>query len=431
MNTQYQLGDIGKIGLGLLNTVVDPEKFLKEKLERARNLMKRYGLGVILCLTEPDVSYVTNIPPLGALSAGVGGYRYAILPEKGEPVYFDECDTAYHLAKQFPYIKVDKSIPVGGGVFFSSPPQAQQHMLGLFVEQIKDTLKDLKLEKDVLGVDANIPYLLEALKKGLKSEVSLDGAKALTEARMIKTPTEQRIFRVLAGVVDGCFEVAYKKIKVGVSEQEVWSEIVKYQVLHGVEPGGYIISGQHSWPKDVSRSCTDRLFRVGDTVVIDIFNSRLLGYCSCCYRSFSVGPAPKDVKEAYKKAITLLREAEKALKPGATTKDVVEKWPDEVELWSKRPPYVRDEREKFSTFFNNMGHGLGIATLYDPPFFWRPIAVKWPVKLEAGMVISLETQEGTPDNRCGVRIEDMIIITDAGYEIISKWPADEITEVQI
>jgi Xaa-Pro aminopeptidase len=64
---------------------------------------------------------------------------------------------------------------------------------------------------------------------------------------------------------------------------------------------------------------------------------------------------------------------------------------------------------------------------YDPFL----TSLKYPQKLEAGMVIALETQGGTPDNRCGVRVEDMIIITDGGYEVISRWPKEEITELPL
>jgi Xaa-Pro aminopeptidase len=410
--------------------MLDPERFLKRKLERAGDALKKYGIDAIICLTEPNITYVSNVPPLGTLSAGVGGYRYALfIREKGEVVYFDECDTAYHIAHQFPYLRVEKSIPVAGGVMSSCPPSAQEHMLDLFCEQIEGLIKEYGISKDNIGIDANIPYLIKALEDRLRAKVNLNGTKALTEARMIKTPEEQTIFRILASIVDGAFEVAYRTIKPGLREHEVWAEICRYLIRNGVEPGGYIISGQHTWPKDVSRACTDRVIRVGDAVVIDIFNARLLGYASCCYRSFCVGKPSKELKEAYERALSLLREAEKRLKPGNTTKDVVEVWPDEAEIWSNRPPFIRTEAEKFSTFFNNMGHGLGVVTLYDPPFFWKPVSMKWPVKLQAGMVIALETQDGTPDNRLGVRIEDMIIITDTGYEIISRWPADTITEI--
>ncbi|MEM2351685.1 MAG: Xaa-Pro peptidase family protein [Thermoproteota archaeon] len=430
MSTSYDLADVGRIGLGLLNTLINPERFLEGKLQRASQALKKYDLDAAICLTEPNITYVSNVPPLGALSAGVGGYRYALFIREGKHViYFDECDIAYHIANQFPYLKVEKSIPVAGGVMSACPPSAQEYMLSLFCEQIDKLLKDYKVPRERIGIDANIPLLINALERHLKIKASLDGARALTEARTIKTPEEQRIFQVLAAVVDGAFEVAYKTIKPGVREYEVWAEICRYLIRHGVEPGGYIISGQHTWPKDISRSCTDRIIRLHDTVVIDIFNARLLGYTSCCYRTFCVGRPSKELKEAYERALNWLREAEKRLRPGSTTKDVVEVWPDEVDLWSNRPPFIRSEAERFSTFFNNMGHGLGVVTLYDPPFFWKPVSIKWPVELQSGMVISLETQEGTPDNRLGVRIEDMIIITDTGYNVISRWPADTITEV--
>jgi len=422
--------EFGEYGLtsGALSQI-NWEKFLERKVKKVRGLMKKYGLEAILCLTGPNIGYVTNSLSMG-LGGGLSGTNYAILPIEGEPIFFGECDESFHMRRHVPYISVEYSIPAAGGPYASSEPEAQRYLLMQFARQIRDILKKLKLDKGLIGIDANVPHIIKALEnQGLK--ISLNGGKVLSDARVTKLPEELQIYRRLGSVVDGCFAVAARTIRVGATEREVLGEMWKYAFNHGVNPtSAYIISGPHTWPKDMSRRVTDRKFRVGDTVVIDI-HYQLAGYTSCCYRTFSVGPAPKDVKEAYEGAITLLREAEKVLKPGITTKDVVEKWPDEIELWANRPPYIKDEKSKLSTFFNNMGHGLGLFTVHNPPWFWRPLSIKWPQKIETGMVIALETQEGTPDNRCGVRIEDDIIITDTGYEIITKWPTDEITETPL
>ena len=410
---------------------INYEKFLKNKLARVRNIMRKHNLEAIICLSDSNISYVTNVPPFPSLGGGASGNHYAILPLEGLPVYFDECDAAYHMEKLINYIEVEYSIPATGGVFNVQPMQAREHLVKMFATQIKDKLKQLKLDKSAIAIDLNVPHIIKALKEeGI--EINLDGGEVLREARMIKTAEELKLFSTLGNVIDGCFGIAAESIRPGVTEREVLGKIIDYAINQGVMVnGGYIISGPHTWPKDLTRQFTDRRFRPDDTVVIDLHNFMLAGYTSCCYRTFSVGKASSDVREAYQTAREWLKEAEEILRPGITTKDVVEKWPDEIELWSQRPPFIKSERDKLSTFFNNMGHGLGLQSLYDPPFFWRPLSIRWPQRLEAGMVIALETQEGTKDNRCGVRIEDMIIITDTGYKVITKWPADEITELPL
>jgi Xaa-Pro aminopeptidase len=424
----FNIGEYGRTISPVAN--IDFDKMLKDKLKRARDAMKKYDLGSVLCLTAANIEYVTNIQPMAGTAIGIGGNVYALLPYEGTPIFFHDCDGAFHLKNLVKNVEVEYSIPPFGGPWWSSAHGAREYLTSMFADQIYEKLKELKLDKEVVGIDSNIPHVVHALeKRGLK--VNPIGGEALLEARMIKTPEEQQLIRLLAYTIDGCFALMARIARPGVTEREIWKNVVGYAIEHGLTvDGGYICSGPHTWPKDTSRIYTDRKLRPGDVLYADFFNFGCFGYRSCYYRTFSIGPASKDVKETYERVITWLKEAEKVLKPGITTKEVVEKWPDEIELWSKKPPYITDEKKLLSTFFNNMGHSIGL-TLYEPPFFWRPTSLKWPQKLEAGMTIALETLDGTPDNRFGVRVEDMIIITETGYEVISGWPADEITELPL
>jgi len=409
---------------------IDYDKMLKDKLRRARDAMKKYNLGSVLCLAFANIEYVTNIQPRPGTALGIGGNVYALLPYEGTPIFFHDCDGAFHLKNLVKNVEVEYAIPGFGGPWNASASEAREYLVSKFAEQIHEKLKEFKLDKEVVGIDTYIPHVVHALeKRGLK--VDPIGGEALLEARRIKTPEEQQLVRLLASILDGGFALMARIARPGVSEREIWKEVVSYAIGQGLTvEGGYICSGPRTWPKDTSRIATDRKLRPGDVFYADQSIFGCFGYKSCYYRTFSVGPAPKDVKETYERVITWLKEAEKVLRPGITTKEVVEKWPDEIELWSKRPPYITDEKKLLSTFFNNMGHGIGL-TGYEPPFFWRPTSLKWPQKLEAGMTIALETLDGTPDNRFGIRIEDMIIITETGCEVISGWPADEITELPL
>jgi len=409
---------------------IDFDVMLKNKLKRARESMKRYNISAMLCLTPQNVAYATNIQPMGGTAVGIGGNVYAILPAEGTPICFYDSDGAYHLKNLVPNVRIEYSIPPFGGPWHSSSPEAQQYLTKMFADQIYDILKELKLDKEVIGVDSYAPHIAKELeKRGLKLEFG--GAKAMLEARTIKTPEEQQLVRLLASILDNCFALMARTLRPGVSEREVWAKVTGYAIEQGLTPdGGYIASGPHTWPKDTTRTCSDRRIRPGDVVWADLFNFGCFGYRSCYYRAFSVGPPSSDVKETYRRVIDWLKESERVLRPGVTTKDVVEKWPDEVKLWSSKPPIITDERTALSTFFNNMGHGIGLHN-YDPPFFWRPLSIKWPQKLEAGMTIALETEDGTSDNCYGIRVEDMLIITEGGYENISRWPEDEITEVPL
>lgn len=410
----------------------DYEKMHEEKVERAREEMHSRGIGSVLCLSDTNFEYVTNVPMMSGTSQGIGGNRYAVLAEEDRPIAFEESDTAYHLEQILPdYTEVRKAVPLPpGGVYTASAEGAQKHLEETFASQIFEILEEKGLHKEPVGIDQNNPPLITALKdQGL--EVTTEGAGALLEARRIKTKEEQEHVRKLAALVDGAFATMAKTIEPGVTEREVMGECVKYAIEKGLTPdGGHIQSGPHTWPKDVTKLTSDRTLRPGDVVYADFFNWGCYGYKSCYYRTFSVGSASEEVREAHDRAVSWLEDAEAALQPGNTTKEVVDNWPDEVELWSDRPPYVEDHEDALSTFFNNMAHGIGLS-LYEPPFFWHPTSDQWPQEIEAGMTIAIETQEGTPDDSQGVRIEDMVLITEDGPEILSRWPKDEITEIPL
>jgi Xaa-Pro aminopeptidase len=106
----------------------------------------------------------------------------------------------------------------------------------------------------------------------------------------------------------------------------------------------------------------------------------------------------------------------KTVKPGVSTKDIAEKWPGPEVLGAKK------EEEVFASQF---GHGVGI-THWERPIISRAFSLENPVEIKKGMFLALETYAGEPNGEDGVRLEEEIIVTDAGYEIATKYPIDEL-----
>ena len=69
-------------------------------------------------------------------------------------------------------------------------------------------------------------------------------------------------------------------------------------------------------------------------------------------------------------------------------------------------------------------------TLYEPPLVWRGCSVDFPMEIEEGMTFAIETQEGDGIGQ-GVRLEEVIHVTATGVEILSRWPIEEITVIDI
>ena len=76
---------------------------------------------------------------------------------------------------------------------------------------------------------------------------------------------------------------------------------------------------------------------------------------------------------------------------------------------------------------NLWGHGLGLAQ-YDTPVVSRIYSLDNPVEIQPGMSFALETQHGKP-LQWGVRVEEMMIVTETGPEITTQFPIEEITVI--
>ena len=97
----------------------------------------------------------------------------------------------------------------------------------------------------------------------------------------------------------------------------------------------------------------------------------------------------------------------------------VSNWPDSPSYWG----YDRwSDVQGYA-----VGHGVGIS-LHKLPFIFYPAANANPVELEEGMVIALETWTGNKGGRDGVRLEEQMVVTKDGYDLLTKFPVAELTE---
>jgi len=267
--------------------------------------------------------------------------------------------------------------------------------------------------------------LVNALKaEGIQVEYS-KAAEAMISARMIKTKEEIACLKIAAMVGDTIFAAISKVIRAGISENEILATAfyTAYKLGAEVWNGMFVTSGPYTWPN--LRATTGRLIRPGDVVYFDTYNMAYLGYRTCYYRTFFVGRAPKSIKDAYQRAYDWLYDGIKVIRPGITTKDIAEKWPPGPEIWGWYGVTNED-----MTAGNNWAHGIGLS-LYEPPVAWRAVSLDYPVRIEPGMTFAIETQEGDKETRQGVRLEEMLVVTEGGVEIITKWPIEEITEVPL
>jgi Xaa-Pro aminopeptidase len=160
---------------------------------------------------------------------------------------------------------------------------------------------------------------------------------------------------------------------------------------------------------------SDRMLRPGDPAYFDILHS-YMGYRTCYYRTFVLGSASHAQIDAYKRCRDYLDHAISLIKPGATTADICDIWPAAEEFG-----FPNEE----AAFALQYGHGIGLA-IWEKPVFSRMVSFDFPEVIQEGMVFALETFWPATDGWSAARIEEEMVVTADGVEVISRFPAEEL-----
>jgi Xaa-Pro aminopeptidase len=163
---------------------------------------------------------------------------------------------------------------------------------------------------------------------------------------------------------------------------------------------------------------TDRIVDAGDLVVVNTCGTTFAGYRVCIYRSFILGRKPNaKERDFYARCRERVYAIVDRIKPGATTADAAK-----ALLPSNTWGYPAEQ----SLLVAEVGHGIGMT--YEEPVISRIWSFDHPQVLEPGMVVAVECREGEWGYG-GVRLEEMVLVTETGNRILSNWPSEDIIPV--
>src|SRR5687767_1634642 len=388
---------------------VDFRRLHTYRLARARQALAASGLGAVLVFDQYNIRYLSGTV--------IGEWardkltRWALLTGTGEPWVWDFGSAARHHKLYAPWIPEKQSLAGMVGMRGAVSPKA-----GLFkkaAKEIKDILKAEGVADMPLGIDLVEPPFLFALQD-LGIEVR-DGQQVLLEARMIKSQDELTLLNMAAAMVDGVYQDIYEALKPGVRENEIVALATKRLYEMGSDNVEAInsISGERCSPHP--HNFTDRIIRPGDQAFFDIIMS-FVGYRTCYYRTFNVGKATRAQVDAYKKARQWMDEPIALIKPGVGTDKIARAFAKAQEIGFE---------SEMAAYGLNFCHGIGLG-LHERPIISRLNSMEEPMELEAGMVFAVETYCPATDGISAARIEEEVIVTPAGAQIITLVPADEL-----
>ena len=389
---------------------VNFERLRTERLSRLKRMLKESELGALLCFDMNNIRYMT------ATTIGTWAFdkvaRWALLPQDDEPINWDFGSAAKHHALYCPWLDGDKRSRPGTSTLRGAMlPKAR--MAENVARKIRVELEERGLQREPLGVDLVEPPVLFALQsEGIDV---VDGQQLMQAVRVIKTQDEIALLNHAAMMVDAAYHQLYEALKPGMRENECVALVSS--VLYGMGSeyveGVNAISGERCSPHPHLHS--DRALRPGDPAYFDILHA-YMGYRTCYYRTFAVGSASQAQVDAYKQCRYYLDAAIDLVRPGVTTADVVKLWPKAQEFG-----FPSEE----AAFALQYGHGLGLA-IWEKPIFSRQVSLDYPEEIREGMVFALETYWPASDGWSAARIEEELVVTANGCEVISRFPAEEL-----
>jgi Xaa-Pro aminopeptidase len=280
-------------------------------------------------------------------------------------------------------------------------------------EKIKVELEQRNLLGDPVGIDVVELPVLHALQDAGVTVV--DGQALMQDVRKLKTEDEIVLLNTACAMVDAAYEELFRAMKPGMRENECVALVnrVLYELGSEHVEGVNAISGERCSPHP--HVFTDRMLRPGDPAYFDILHA-YNGYRTCYYRTFAVGSASRAQVDAYKRCRDVLDRAIAMIRPGVSTAEVVAEFPEAREFG------FPDEEAAFALQY---GHGVGLS-IWEKPIFSRLVSFDHPEVVEQGMVFALETFWPADDGWSAARIEEQLVVTADGSEVITRFPAEEL-----
>src|SRR5712664_2329796 len=384
---------------------VNVERLRTERLERVKKFLASSELGALLCFDMNNIRYIT------ATHIGTWAMdklvRFTLLPREDDPIFGDFGSAARHHQLYNPWL--GERSRAGISTLRGAYPERAQDV----ARKIRVELEARNLHRAPLGVDVIEIPVLDALKA--EGITVVDGQSLMQEVRKIKTQDEITLLATSCMMVDAAYEELYRVMRAGMRENECVALVNKVLYEMGSEhvEGVNAISGERCSPHP--HVYTDRVLRPGDPAYFDILHS-FNGYRTCYYRTFAIGSASRAQVDAYKRCRDYLDAAISLVRPGVSTADVVKVWPKAQEFG-----FANEE----AAFALQYGHGVGLS-IWEKPIFSRLVSLDHPEPLEEGMVFALETYWPAADGWSAARIEEEVVVTADGCEVITKFPAEEL-----
>jgi len=353
----------------------------EERIARARGRMEALGVDVLLLSVGADLPYFTGYTamPLERLTMLVlprDGEATLVVPALEAP-RVEERPAAFTLR---PWTETEDPVAI---------------VAGLAGQPATAAVGDRTWATFLLGLEEALPgtrFRRASLVTG--------------DLRARKDAAEVAALRAAAKVVDEVAVAMRERPFAGRTEADISRELVERMLAGGHERANFAIVASGPNAASPHHEPGERVVEMGDSVVCD-FGGTMAGYCSDISRTFVVGPPSGELVDLYPVLCRAQEEAVQAARVGVSCEAV-----------DAAARTVIDAAGYGRFFIHRTGHGIGLEEHEDPY-----LVAGNATPLAPGHAFSVEPGIYLP-GRCGARIEDIVVATEAGPERLNQAPRD-------
>lgn len=257
-----------------------------------------------------------------------------------------------------------------------------------------------------LGVDKDLAarWLVPLMESGAASGFVL-ASDAVDDARSIKDARERELMRAASAVNDKAMSWLVDQVQPGVTERQIADGLLAEYRRLGAEGHSFspIVSfGDHA--ADPHHEPDDTPFELGDMVLFDVGCKRAW-YCSDMTRTFFTAEPTEHQRAVYDAVLRANEAAEQIVRPGVTFAEI-----------DRAARSVIEEAGWGPAFTHRLGHQIGLVD-HEP----GDVSSTHDEPVRPGQCFSIEPGIYLPGDM-GVRIEDLVIVTEDGCEVLNRYP---------
>lgn len=285
---------------------------------------------------------------------------------------------------------------------------SQSNISAIFSELISASgIKRIYVETGSMSIDGMMRYAGYANEVDFSTDNRIE--RVIRSLRSVKTAAEIECIKRAQKITDDTFCYILERIEAGRTEREIMLDMEFYlrrQGSEGVSFNFIVLGGKNSSSPHGSPS--DKVLEMGDFLTMD-FGAVIEGYRSDMTRTVAIGSVGDEQRMVYNTVLDAQLAAINAIKAGKICKDI-----DEI---ARSLIYNAGYS---GCFGHGLGHSIGIDVHESPSFNTSDESI-----LKPGMVLTVEPGIYL-EGKFGVRIEDMVVVTDSGCENLTHSPKELI-----